>query len=106
MDQDERELELEIEEARKRKVIEDAELQAILNTEGGRFLLWRILSQAGVFRTNPPDDLQTMAFREGRRSIGLWLIHLMEAVDPKGFSKVQQEARTRAVSTNQGMDDV
>jgi hypothetical protein len=99
MDQDEELLKAELEAARVRQSIEDAELQDILNTEGGRFFLWRLLSQAGVFRTNPPDEALSMAFREGRRSVGLWLIAEIEAVDPQGFTKVRQEAAAREAET-------
>lgn len=74
---------------------EVADLTKIMEARSGRSFMWRLLGQCGVYRSSFSADLAEMAFSEGRRNIGLWLVRELERVDPALFAKMQQEDRVR-----------
>lgn len=86
-------------ELKRKQQIED--LKALMGEIGGRTFAWRLLEQCGVYRSSFSSDPLLMAFDEGRRSIGLWLIAELAAVDPSLFALMQQEDRVREFTENQ-----
>lgn len=64
------------------------ELEAVINTPGGAYLMWRILSECGIY-TASPDDPHMMAIHEGKRRVGQWLLAELIRVDEKLYTKVR-----------------
>ncbi len=55
-----------------------AELQYLLSDQRGIDFLWRLLERAGIFRTSfHASEPLKMAFNEGRRDMGLFIIDLV-----------------------------
>ena len=67
----------------------DAELEALINTPGGAYLVWRILHECGVYNVAGTIEPQHLAFHEGRRSVGLWLMSEVMTIDERLYSKVR-----------------
>ena len=70
-----------------------ADLRAVLATEPGRRVLWRLLVEEGglfqqTFREGRPD---TSAFFEGKRSIALFLQAEIGQADPAAFERMRAE---------------
>jgi hypothetical protein len=71
------------------------ELRVILETSGGRNLLWRVLSWCGVYNSTSATDPIYMAILSGKRDIGLQLlVDIMES-DPTAYIKMQAEGKER-----------
>lgn len=64
----------------------------LTSTYAGRRGLWRVLEECGVFATSFSADPYEMAFREGKRNIGLWLIQELSSINPDLFVQMQTEA--------------
>lgn len=58
----------------------------------GRRLMWRWLDKCGVFRTSMTGNSHTF-FNEGRRDIGLQLMHEVMELTPDAFAQMQKEQR-------------
>lgn len=98
-DHDEQEAaEANAEEARRlQRVIEIDDLRFLMGTKQGRRLMWRILAQAGVYRTSfiAPNAMQ-VSYLEGQRSVGLaWLGEIMEHC-PETFTDMTMEHQAHA----------
>ena len=64
-------------------VTKDNEAFARLSeNEDGRAFLCRLIAECGVFERNLESDAARMAFNEGRRSVGLWVLELLETAKP------------------------
>jgi|DEB19_MinimDraft_3_1074340.scaffolds.fasta_scaffold25158_2 hypothetical protein len=87
-----------VQSARRRaKVARDSELgelRVLLGTEGGRNVLWRVLSRCGIYAPSHTGDGET-AWREGKRAIGLWLLAEIQAADRRGYLTMMDEALTK-----------
>lgn len=57
----------------------------------GRRLVWRQLSEAGVFLQSFNPDAMTMAFNEGRRSAGLRLLDQVHTLCPDLYTTMMKE---------------
>lgn len=62
--------------AGRRKAEDKKVIKKLLETREGRAWYWELLARAGVFTTSMPSDANAikMAFAEGRREFGLFLI--------------------------------
>jgi hypothetical protein len=69
------------------------DLRKILQTPEGRRVIWRILSQAEVFKQTFNPDPHWAAFNEGKRRIGLWLYGEIPAADEDAFIRMMEEHR-------------
>lgn len=70
------------------------DLREVLGTSAGRRVVWRQLSQAGVFRLSfVYEETQTTAFNEGRRSMGLSLMADIHELDPELYVTMAREAQ-------------
>lgn len=84
------------EEIRKRKRDrEDGDLRKVLSLPEGRRLIWKILAEAGVFRSSFTGNSETF-YNEGRRRIGLFILNEIMTVKPEAFTQMQQEVAFEA----------
>ena len=74
---------------RRRKELED--LRWLLGHPQGRRIAARLLDEAGVYRSSFSHSGSVMAFNEGKRHIGLFLIAELIEASPDGFMKVLKE---------------
>jgi hypothetical protein len=82
---------------RKRKQeADDHFLTTVLASYEGRAVIWRLISECGVFSSSFTGDVSTY-FYEGKRSIGLDIISMIEAVDPHSMAKIRDEAVQREI---------
>jgi hypothetical protein len=67
-------------ELRREQEIED--IRRALSNKATRNLIWRILGECGLYRLSFTGNSETF-FKEGRRSIGQWLLNELNETDPK-----------------------
>jgi hypothetical protein len=69
-----------------------ADLRTVLALAEGRRWIWRVLEQTAAFRASyDPDNPIRMAFAEGRRSTGLWLLAELQHAAPEAFASLIAE---------------
>lgn len=68
--------------------IED--MKQLLNTRFGRHVLWRILSQCGVYKLSFTGNSTTF-FNEGHRDIGNYIINEISEADKKAYPMMMLE---------------
>lgn len=56
---------------------EKADIKWLMGFKRGRRMLWRLLDQAGVFRSSFNTNAIAMSFAEGNRSYGLRIIDII-----------------------------
>ena len=78
-------------EYEKRRVREIDDLQKVLKSPEGRRFVWRVLSEAGVFKASFSLNSMQTAFNEGRRDIGIWLIKDIDRAEPNAYAQMQRE---------------
>lgn len=75
--------------ATRQQQLED--LRTVCATRHGRRVLRRLLEWSGTFRTSFASDPQVMAFHEGRKQLGYFLIaELMEAA-PEAYFRLLKD---------------
>lgn len=87
---------IEAEVARKTKLARQREIDDfrwLMGTVQGRRIVWRLLTQAGVFRTTFRPDSGEMAFLEGNRNMGLLLINEVHSLCPDKYQVMAKETR-------------
>ena len=73
---------------------EQADLQSVLSSVQGRRFVWKLLSDAGVFRiSHSAGDSHSTAFNEGRRNQGLSLLLAIHELDPLLYFTMAKEAQ-------------
>lgn len=78
--------------AAQRRQREDREdLRWLLGQKRGRRIVWRLLEQAGVFRSVFNQNAMAMAFSEGRRDQGLRLLATVQTLKPEAYALMQAE---------------
>ncbi len=81
------------------------ELLAIVSTYEGRAVLHRILALTGLYSTSfAEEQTHVMAFREGKRDIGLRIMSMLQSAEPSAFAKMQQEAALRNAAEAQELE--
>ena len=68
------------------------DLRSIMEQEGGRRYLWRLLDTAGVFRTSFTGNSETF-FREGMRNVGLIIMADLQDACPDLYQRMVNENR-------------
>lgn len=77
---------------RRREILAAADLKAVLESAEGRRFLRRLLAECGCGHSSfQGDGALVMAFREGRRSIGLWLQQQMADDFPERYLQLLTE---------------
>lgn len=81
-----------IEDRNKRKIDRDlTDLKKVLSLVEGRRFIWRLLSDAGVFRSSFNANALAMSFSEGNRNLGLVVLNEILKVSPASFTQMQRE---------------
>ena len=70
-----------------------ADIVAILSTDYGRRFYWRLLEKCGVFKSSFAEREGKMAFYEGQRNIGLFLMSEMTTLNPGAYLQMIQESK-------------
>lgn len=81
------------EEERLRREREANDLRWVLSTKQGRRFMWRLLSEAGVYRLSFNTNAATMAFNEGARNIGLGLVTSITEACPDLYAQMRAEQK-------------
>jgi len=76
---------------RRKRERELGDLKKVLEKAEGRRFVWRILSQAGIFRTSFSPNALNMAFNEGGRNIGMIVLDDIMTATPDSFQRMQRE---------------
>jgi hypothetical protein len=58
---------------------EESDLKWLMSSRRGRRIVWRLLDQAGVFRSTFNPNALVMSFSEGERNYGLRTLRLIHA---------------------------
>lgn len=72
--------------------LELADLRTFVSTAAGRRFLWALISRTGVFASAFDTEALRMAFIEGRRSVGVDLLQMLQVKVPEGYLAMVQEA--------------
>jgi hypothetical protein len=70
------------------------EFRAVLQTHEGRAVIWRFLSQCGIYHIAPHDAGDIARF-EGSRDVGIWLLNECFTSDSRAYSLMQMENQDR-----------
>lgn len=87
----EREALLEEQTAREIRKLEVADLKWLAGNVQGRRIVWRLLDRAGIYRSSFNHSGSLMAFTEGKRDMGLFLLAEVSEASPGGFLKLIAE---------------
>ena len=68
-----------------------SDVRAMLEHAPSRRILCHLLDMTGMFTTSFTGNSETF-FREGKRSVGLYLMNLINSHDPNAFIRLLQEA--------------
>lgn len=60
------------------QILADEDFKAVASTVTGRRFIRRVISECGVYQSSFNTDSSVSAFKEGRRSIGLWILTLFD----------------------------
>lgn len=87
-----------VEEARKRERLEREnqlqDLAMLLQAPAGRRVVWRILSQCGIY-SDGWDPSARIHFNAGKRNVGLWLLDEVMAANDEAYLLMQREAKQK-----------
>ncbi len=70
---------------------EEADLKWLMGNKRGRRVIWRLLDQAGVFRSSFNTNAMTMSFAEGHRNYGLRILGLVHTQCPELYPTMMKE---------------
>lgn len=65
----------------------------LLAHKAGRRFVWRLLEQAGVYRTSFNNSGSVTAFNEGQRNIGLMLVAEIQELVPERYLDMLKERK-------------
>lgn len=77
---------------RKRKQEAD-DIRWLMAHKQGRRILWRVLEQAGIYRTSFTGNSETF-FREGKRALGLFLLSDVHEFAPDSYVTMLKERKS------------
>lgn len=77
--------------AKRRADREAGDLRWLMSDARGRRFIWKLLGNAGIFRTSFTGNSETF-FREGARSIGLQVFAELHQVVPDAYLTMAKEA--------------
>lgn len=73
------------------KQLELESMRFLISNAHGRRILWKIISQCGVYKRVADNSGSWTYFNDGARSIGLNLISEILEADSEGYIKLQQD---------------
>lgn len=80
---------------------EEEDIKWLMSDKRGRRVLWRLMDQAGVFRSSFNTNAMAMAFAEGNRNYGLRLLSTIHSCCPKQYPVMMKE-NTNERTNNDG----
>lgn len=80
--------------AKRKREAELSEMRWLLSHRSGRNIIWRILERAGVYQTSFAEP-NLMAFKEGAREQGLYLLTEVFEADPDAYLTMMKENREK-----------
>jgi hypothetical protein len=90
-------------ESLRRRLLACADFKAITETAAGRRFLRRLLAECGLmqsalyFHKDRPVDALEMAYHEGRRYIGRWLVGLFQDAPERYLQLLQEQMEDEQV---------
>lgn len=78
-------------QARLAREAEEADIRWLMSSKRGRRFVWRLLENAGVFRSSFNTNAMTMAFSEGTRNYGLRMLALVHSQCPEQYTLMSKE---------------
>lgn len=79
---------------------EESDLKWLMGSRRGRRIVYRLLEQAGVFRSVFNTNAMQMAFAEGNRNYGLRTLTLLTTHCPELYTAMLKEARDARDATD------
>lgn len=76
------------------RMLYEDEMNYILESPKGRAIIWRILEECGIYQDIPSHPQETFRLL-GRRSVGLWLLAEVMAINEKSYPQMRIEAMGR-----------
>ena len=70
---------------------EDSDVKWLMGNKRGRRILWRLLDQAGVFRSSFNTNAMTMSFAEGYKNYGLRTLASIHRLCPELYAPMMKE---------------
>lgn len=70
---------------------EESDIRWLMGTEQGRRIVWRLLDKAGVFRSSFDPMAMQMAFNEGNRNYGLYILDMVHEHCPELYRPMMKE---------------
>lgn len=70
---------------------EGEDIKWLMSDKRGRRMLWRLMEEAGVFRSSFNTNAMAMAFAEGNRNYGLRILSLIHAICPRQYPVMMKE---------------
>lgn len=92
---DPRQIKKDLKWAKAKKKHEDLDFSDVLKTNAGRMVMWRVLTQCGVYSACATDKPMEMARSEGKRDIGLWLLEEISYIPGDLYPIMVKEATER-----------
>lgn len=87
-------------EQRLQQLQADQDFKWLMSDTRGRRLVWRALADARVFHPIFDPHPQQMAFNEGKRQHGLWLLERINTLCPHLYQVMAQENTTKPDEAN------
>jgi len=84
---------------------EEADVKWLMSQRRGRRMVWRLLHQAGVFRSSFSTNAMQMAFAEGMRDRGVRLLDLIHEACPEQYHVMMKERNERTNDDGNGRND-
>ena len=72
---------------------EESDIKWLMSSKRGRRLIWRLLEQAGVFRSSFNTNAMAMSFAEGNRNYGLQILNLIHTLCPELYPTMIKEQK-------------
>lgn len=72
---------------------EESDIKWMLGNKRGRRILWRILERSGVFRMSFNTNALQMAFNEGQRNYGNYVLAQIHATAPEMYAVMVAESK-------------
>ena len=79
-------------EAARQRQVEANDIKWLMSTKQGRRVVWRLLSEAGIYRTSFTGNSETF-FREGKRQMGLFLVAEVHTHATDAYPLMVQESK-------------
>jgi hypothetical protein len=73
---------------------EESDIRWLMSSKRGRRVVWRLLDQAGVFRSSFNTNAMEMAFAEGNRNYGLRILSMIHSQCPELYPTMMKEQTT------------